>query len=84
MSQIVFELTELEDKLLAHVAYDPQDWIENVVAHQIMLCKDEIVDMELARMIADPNTKQMPSDRDKIVENANLIPAAVRLQQGQQ
>lgn len=84
MSYVIFELTELEDKLLAHIAYDPQDWIENVVAHQVMLCKDEVVEMELARMIADPNTKEMPSDRDKIVENANLVPARIRLQQEQQ
>lgn len=82
MPVIEFELTDLEAKVLAHVCADIQDWIENATKHQIELAKDQIVDVEQARMIADPNCKIIPSDRNQICAQANLVPLAVRMQQG--
>jgi uncharacterized DUF497 family protein len=83
MAQVVFELTDLQAAVFEHFAYDPQEWIENCVRHQIELAKDEIVQYEQARMIADPTITHMPSDRDAIVAQANLIPAAQRLAEQQ-
>ena len=81
---IEFELTDLEAKVLAHVCMDVQDWIENATRHQIELAKDPIVEAEKARMLADPNCKTIPADRNQICAQANLVPLAVRLQNGDQ
>jgi len=78
MSQITFELTDLQATVLAHIALDPLDYIANIIEWQANLATDEIVEMEIARMIADPNTASIPSDRTQILENAVLIPAAER------
>jgi hypothetical protein len=78
MSQITFELTDLQATILAHIALDPLDYIGNLVEWQANLATDEIVEMEIQRMIADPNTTSIPSDKNQIVENAVLIPAAER------
>jgi hypothetical protein len=84
MSYITFEMTELEATVFEHIAMDPQEWIENAINHQVELVKDEIVAAEKARMLADPNTTHIPADRDVIVSQANLVPAAIRLaQQGE-
>jgi hypothetical protein len=78
MSQITFELTDLQATVLAHIALDPMDYIANIVEWQANLATDEIVEMEIQRMIADPNTTSIPSDRNQIVENAVLVPASER------
>jgi hypothetical protein len=41
---------------------------------------DEIVQMEMARMLADPSIETIPSDRNQIVMNANIQLAAEREQ----
>jgi len=78
MSQITFELTDLQATILGHIALDPLDFIGNIIEWQANLATDEIVEMEIQRMIADPNTTSIPSDRNQIVENAVLTPAAER------
>jgi hypothetical protein len=78
MSQITFELTDLQATILEHIALDPLDYIGNLVEWQANLATDEIVEMEIQRMIADPNTTSIPSDKNQIVENAVLTPAAER------
>lgn len=78
MAQIIFELTDLEAQVLAHIAADPDDWLQNLVDWQVRLAKDEIVDAEIAKMVADPNCPSIPSDRDAIVLQADLTPAAER------
>ncbi len=78
MPQITFELTDVEAMVLAHIALDPLDFIDNLATWRARLAMDEIVEMEIARMIADPNTPTIPSDRDQIVQNAVLTPAAER------
>jgi hypothetical protein len=80
MPQITFELTDVEAMVLAHIALDPLDFIDNLATWRARLAMDEIVEMEIARMIADPNTATIPSDRDQIVQDADLIPAAEREQ----
>jgi len=78
MSQITFELTDLQATILEHIALDPMDYIANIVEWQANLATDEIVEMEIQRMIADPTTTSIPSDRNQIVENAVLVPASER------
>ena len=78
MSQIIFELTDLQATVLAHIAMDPMDYIANLVEWQANLATDEIVDMEVQRMLADPATTTIPSDRNEILSAAVLVPAADR------
>ena len=81
MPQITFELTDLEAKVLGYIAVDPLDFIDNLASWQARLAMDEIVEAEIARMLADPNTTSMPSNRDEIIQNAQLTSAAERAQQ---
>lgn len=69
MRTITFEITDVEQKVLAASARLPQDWVENAVNHLVSLAKDEIVQKELARMIEDPNVVAITTDRDEIVRN---------------
>ena len=43
-------LTEAQQKALAHVAYDPQEWIENAVYERCRIAIDEIVAEEVERI----------------------------------
>ncbi len=43
-------LTEAQEKALAHVAYDPQEWIENAVYNRCRIAIDEIVAEEVERI----------------------------------
>jgi hypothetical protein len=78
MPQITFELTDIEAMVLAHIALDPLDYIDNLATWQARLAMYEVVEAETARMIADPNTTSIPATREEIIANANLQPAAER------
>jgi hypothetical protein len=78
MPQITFELTDLEATILGHIALDPLDFIDNLATWQANIAMDAIVESEIQRMLADPNTTTIPSDRAEIVRNAVLVPAAER------
>ncbi len=81
MPQITFELTDTEAMVLAHIALDPLDYIDNLATWRARLAMDEIVAIEMERMLADPNTATIPATKEEIVMNANLQTAAER--QGQ-
>ena len=82
MTTYAITLSETEDKALRFVAADPQDWIENAVKNRCRQVIDEIVAVEVARMMADPNTTQIPADREIIVMQADIVPAAERQSTG--
>jgi hypothetical protein len=46
-------LTEAQQKALAYVAYDPQEWIENAVHNRCRIAIDEIVAAEVERITSD-------------------------------
>jgi hypothetical protein len=71
MRNIVFEITDNEQKVLAHYCMDPQEWIENAVNHLIAQAKEEIFENELNRILADPDIGTMFNDRDTIVQMYN-------------
>jgi hypothetical protein len=81
MPQITFELTDTEAMVLAHIALDPLDYIDNLATWRARLAMEEIVAIEMERMLADPNTATIPATKEEIVMNANLQTAAER--QGQ-
>jgi hypothetical protein len=71
MRNVTFEITDVQYKVLANQAMDPQDWVENAVGHLVELAKDQMVTAEVERMLADPGTTLMTTDRDEIVQNYN-------------
>ena len=71
MRNIVFEITDNEQKVLAHYCMDPQDWIENAVNHLISLAKEQIFENEVNRILADPDIATMVTDKDQIVQMYN-------------
>jgi hypothetical protein len=65
-------LTDAQNKALAHVAYDPQDWIQNAVSERARLAMEEIFKKEVERMIADPSITEIPADRETVVLAADV------------
>ena len=76
--EIIITLTEAEAKALAYVAYDPQEWADNAIHERARIAMDEIFQAEVARMLADPNTTEIPADREAVVLSANVKSAAER------
>lgn len=78
--EINITLTEAEAKALAYVAYDPQEWAENAVKERSRIAMDEIFQMEVQRMLADPTTTEIPADKEQVVLDADIESAAERTQ----
>jgi hypothetical protein len=78
--KITITLTEAEAKALSYVALSPQDWAENAVHERARIAMDEIFQLEVQRMLADPNTTEIPADREAVVLASNLPSAAERNQ----
>ena len=76
--EITITLTEAEAKALAYVAYDPQEWADNAVHERARIAMDEIFQMEVQRMLSDPNTNEIPADREAVVLAADIQSAAER------
>jgi len=72
MNTFTITLTDAEYKALAHIAYDPQEWIDNAVKSRCQSAMEEIFATEVARMLADPNTTSIPADRETVVLAADI------------
>ena len=75
---ITITLTDSQEKALAYVAASPQEWAENAVHNRCSIAIDEIYDMEVARMTADPEITSIPADKDTVVLAADIPSAAER------
>tara|TARA_B110000211_G_scaffold200083_1_gene230862 strand:- start:1753 stop:1989 length:237 start_codon:yes stop_codon:yes gene_type:complete len=73
---ITIELTPTQEKALAFVALSPQEWAENAIHNRCRQAIDEIYNMEVARMTADPDITSIPADKDAVVLAANIQTAA--------
>ena len=78
--KITITLTEAETKALAYVAADPTEWATNAVKERARIAMEEIFQLEVQRMLADPNTTQIPADREAVVLASNLPSALERSQ----
>lgn len=72
MNTFTITLTDAEYKALAHIAYDPQEWIDNAVKARCHVAMEEIFNAEVARMLADPTTTSIPADREAVVLAADI------------
>jgi len=75
---ITITLTAAQEKGLAYVAASPQEWVENAVHNRCRQAIDEIYDMEVARMTADPDITSIPADKNTVVLAADIKNAATR------
>lgn len=75
---ITVTLTEAEAKALAYVAVSPQEWVDNAVKERCRHAMEEIFQIELQRMVADPSVKEIPADREVVVLAADIKSAAQR------
>ena len=72
----IVELTEAEQKALSCVAIDPNDWIQNVVHERCRIAMEEIVAVEVQRLL---NSGQpITGSKDDIVLAADIETAAER------
>jgi hypothetical protein len=70
--EFTITLTEVEAAALAHVMADPQEWAQNAISERARIATDEIVQREIARMVADPNVTEIPATAAEIVMAAEL------------
>jgi hypothetical protein len=75
---ITITLSATQEKALAYVAASPQEWAENVVHNRCRQAIDEIYNMEVTRMTADPDITSIPADKDTVVLSANIQSVAER------
>jgi hypothetical protein len=76
--EIQITLTDAEAKALSYVAYNPQEWAENAVKERARLAMDEVFQIEVQRMLNDPNTTEIPANREAVVLAADIKSAAER------
>lgn len=76
--EITINLNDAEAKALAYVAVDPVEWVNNVVHDRCRIAIEQIFTEEVARMVADPTTTEIPADRDAVVLAADILSAADR------
>ncbi len=80
MPQITFEMTDTEAMVLAHIALDPLDYIDNLATWRARLAMDEIATREIKRRLADPTwTEPIPADKMAVFDNL-ILKSAMQLQ----
>lgn len=63
-------LSDAQYKALAHVVYDPQEWIENAVYERCRRAIDEIYDKEIENLKKE--NKPISEDKNQVVMNADI------------
>ncbi len=76
--EYVIKLSNAEDKALSYVAADPLEWIQNAASERARIAIEEIFQIEVERMLSDPNITEIPADRESVVLAANIKSAAER------
>jgi glycine cleavage system H lipoate-binding protein len=61
-------LTDTEKSAMEYVAYDPQDWVENVFKERARIAIDEIVKLAVEKFLAANQT--IPGSKEEIVAAA--------------
>lgn len=68
MRNIVFEITDNEQKVLDRYCMEPQEWIENAVHHLVQGAKDRLFEDELNRILDDPDQVTMVNDKNAVIQ----------------
>jgi hypothetical protein len=78
MTTYTITLTDAETKAMEYVAVSVQDWADNALQNRARIAMDEIYDIEVARMTADPTITSIPADKEAVVLAADIKSVAVR------
>lgn len=76
MKTFTVTVSDAEYKAFAYTALDPEDWVENVVREYCRTSMERVFQEEVARMLQDPNIKEIPADREAVVLAADIESAA--------
>ncbi len=76
--QITIELTDVEYKGLAYVAFDPVEWVLTAAQARAQIAVNEIFNNEVQRMLSDPTIKNIPADKEQVVRDAQIVLAKDR------
>ena len=68
--KIELELTEAEAKAMSFVCADVTEWAQNAVSNRARIAMQEVFEREVQRMIADPDTTEIPADMETVILNA--------------
>ena len=69
-------LTDAEVKAMEFVALSVQDWADNSLKNRARIAIEEIYDLEVQRMTADPDINSVPTDKNQVVLDADIKSAA--------
>jgi glycine cleavage system H lipoate-binding protein len=61
-------LTETEKSAMEYIAYEPQEWVENVVKERARIAIDEIVKIAVEKFLEI--NESIPGSKDEIVSQA--------------
>jgi glycine cleavage system H lipoate-binding protein len=61
-------LTETEKLAMEYIAYEPQEWIENIVKERARIAIDEIVKISINKFLEI--NESIPGSKDEIVSQA--------------
>lgn len=78
MHTFTVTLTDAELKALEYSAFSAQEWIDKSVHEYCRVIMEQIFQMEVQRMLADPTVKEIPADREAVVLAANIKSGAER------
>lgn len=67
---ITIELTEVQYKALSCACANVYEWVDNAATARALVAYDEIIKVEVERMLKDPTVQTIPADKDSIVMNA--------------
>lgn len=76
MKKYTVKLTDAEDKALSIIAFDQDDWIQNAIHERCRIAIDEIVQVEVQRLLAEG--KPITGTKDDIVLAAPIETAKER------
>jgi hypothetical protein len=78
MATITITITNDEMLALEYVAVDPVEWVTNFTKVRAAAAMQEIYETEMARMLADPDIKTIPADKNEVIRAAKIKSAAAR------
>lgn len=76
--EYIIVLTDAESKALSYVSEDPREWIQNAASERARIAMEEIFQMEVQRMLQDPDITEIPADRESVVLSADIKSAEER------
>jgi len=72
MGTYAIELNDSEVKAMELIVGNVQEWADNALKNRARIAIEEIYNMEVARMNADPSITSIPADKNQVVLDADI------------